>query len=124
MNCQNDRPTIEERRQDCLIELATLWIQRDFASLSDEARVEAIDEVCLLISQMRHLDPKLMDRERSRWVERVASRLCHQCPAIKNFERSVRAQLEKRITVTMLIYHEWREKVALPFGQPGKDRAA
>ena len=119
MNELTDRLTLIERQgtTDCLVELATQWLQRPFAEMSEGARGQAINEMCLLISQMRHMDSKIMDRERSRWVERVAARLCSQCAAMDGYQGAVRMELERRVTVAMLTYHDWREKNARHFSE-------
>ena len=117
----HDRPDRRDQpvlRTDCLAELATDWLQQPLTDMPDAARGRAVEGMCLLISQMRHREPKTMDIERRRWVERVAVRLCAQVPGMKGFEGAVRMQLEHRITVAMLTYHDWRERYAPKFGEP------
>ncbi len=101
-----------ERGPDCFVEIATQWLQRPFAQMSETERGCAINEICLLISQMRYRDPRLMEVVRSRWVERIAVRLCSQVAGMKGYESCVRRQLNDRVTVAMLSYHKWREQFA------------
>jgi len=116
VNERTDRPTPIERQgaPDCLVELALAWLQRPLGGLTLAQRAEAIDEICLLLSQMRHQDdPKRMEHERRRWIERVTLRLC-QCngSAIHGYEGAVQLELERRVTKALLTYHDWREQVA------------
>ena len=119
MNERTDRPTPIERQgaPDCLVELATRWLQQPFAEMSAAARGEAIEQVCLLIAQMRHQDPKQIEHERRRWIERVAMRLSQQVPGVKDYDGAVRVELERRVTKAMLTFHNWREKYARPFSE-------
>lgn len=89
------------------------WLQRPLGGLTLLERGIAIDEICLLLSQMRHRDPKRMAHEQRRWIERVTLRLC-QCNgrAIHGYEGAVQLELERRVTVALLTYHNWREQVA------------
>ena len=113
MNDRTDRPTPIERAgaPDCLVEMALAWLQRPLGGQSQSTRADGIEEICLLISQMRHREPRLMEVERARWVERVAVRLCSQCVA-RGYDGAVRIELERRVIVQMLGYHDWRERVA------------
>ncbi len=109
-----DQLTAAERTvtPDCLVDLAIAWTHRPLGGLTMEERSAAIDEVCLLISQMRHREPKLADIERRRWIERVTARLCAQCLGMAGYEGAIITQLEQRVTVEMLRYLDWREKIA------------
>ncbi|MCS6302337.1 MAG: hypothetical protein H8K07_01525 [Nitrospira sp.] len=97
---------------DCLIELVIEWLTRTLAGQTDEQRGEAVGEVCLYVSQMRHHEPSIMDIERRRWIERIAVRLCADTPGARGQERIVIQNLEARTTVAMLMYHDWREQKA------------
>jgi hypothetical protein len=109
-----DQLTAAERAvtPDCLVELAIAWLHRPLGGLTTAERSEAIDCICLLISQMRHREPKLADIERRRWIERVTVRLCAQCVGMAGYEGAILVQLEQRVTVEMLRYHDWRETIA------------
>lgn len=102
---------------DCLVELALAWLQRPLGGLTDAERTEALSQICLLISQMRHKDPRFMDLERRRWIERVTVRLCAGVPGGEERAPGLARELEEFVAVTMLKYHEWREKYALPLSQ-------
>jgi len=115
MNDRTDRPTPIERQgaPDCLVELALAWLQRPLGGLSLPERGVAIDEICLLLAQMRHRDPRHMQTEQRRWIERVTLRLCQGTGnAVQGYEGAVQLELERRVTVALLQYHEWRERVA------------
>jgi hypothetical protein len=109
-----DRPTPGERQgaTDCLVELALAWLQRPLAGLSDAERGRAYEEICLVISQMRHRHPEIMDPERRSWVERVAARICRELPGLAGQQQTARLHLEQHVTVALLTYHDWREKIA------------
>ena len=117
-----DQLTAEQRARttDCLVDLAILWMQRPLGGLTMEERSAAIDQICLLISQMRHREPRLAEIERRRWLERVTARLCTECVGMAGYEGVILSQLEQRTTILMLSYHDWREQVAPPLS----DRAA
>lgn len=110
----NDQLTAAERTAacDCLIEIVFHWLRRPLDRQTDAERSEAINEVCLYVSQMRHHQPDVMDLERRRWLERIAMRLCAITPGARGHERIVIGNLETRTTVAMLMYHEWREDKA------------
>lgn len=112
-----DQLTPLERRDtpDCLVEIGLAWLQRPLGGRTEAERAAAIDEICFVISQMRHRDVRVMDAERSRWVDRVTVRLCTQCPFMHGYDGAVKVQLERRVTAAMLIYHDWREHAAPPF---------
>lgn len=114
MNDRTDRPTPIERQgaPDCLVELGMSWLSQPLHALTEMARSTSIAEMCLLISQMRHRDSRIMDVERRRWIERVAVRLCQQCAHMSGYEGSVQLGLEQIVTSQMLQYHRWREQVA------------
>lgn len=107
-------PEQRVRTTDCLVELAILWMQRPLGGLTMEQRGEAIEQICLLISQMRHREPRLAEIERRRWLERVTARLCAECVGMAGYENVILTQLEQRATLLMLSYHDWRERVAPP----------
>jgi hypothetical protein len=109
-----DRPTTIERHDapDCLVEIGLAWLARPLGGMTDQERAAAIAEICLVISQMRHRDPRLMDVERARWIDRVTVRLCQQSGAMRGYDGAVRVELERRVTVAMLHYHDWRERMA------------
>lgn len=114
MNNVTDRPTPIERHgaPDCLVEMALAWLQRPLHGLTDGARALAIDEICLLIAQMRHRESRLIEIEQHRWIERVTIRLCQQCGSMSGYEGAVQLELGRRVVVNLLRYHEWREQVA------------
>ncbi|BFU90128.1 MAG: hypothetical protein NTAFB01_13150 [Nitrospira sp.] len=111
---RSDQLTAAERTgaSDCLVEIVCEWLTRPLGGQTDEQRGEAIGEVCLYISQMRHHEPTLMDLERRRWLERIALRLCASTAGARGHESIVVRNLEARTTVAMLMYHEWREHKA------------
>lgn len=123
MNGMTYRMTPFERQglPDCLVEIGLDWLQRPLGGVTDKERAAAIEGICLVISQMRHRTQKLMDVERRRWIERVTVRLCQQCGGMRGYDGAVQVELERRVTVAMLQYHDWREKVAPTFG-PLPDR--
>jgi hypothetical protein len=110
----SDRLTPAQRigAVDCLVEITAEWLARNLNGQRDDERGEAINEVCLYVSQMRHWEPKVMDTERRRWLERIAVKLCRATPGAEGHERIALQNLESRTTVAMLMYHEWREKYA------------
>jgi hypothetical protein len=110
----NDRPTPSERQwtTDCLVELALDWLARPLGGQTVAQRAEAIDEICLLLSQMRHRDPSRMSLERERWIERVTVRLCRQSGALREHDAGVQAELQRRVMQALLAYHTWREQMA------------
>lgn len=112
----SDQLTPEQRARttDCLVDLAILWMQRPLGGLTMEERSAAIDQICLLISQMRHREPRLAEIERRRWLERVTARLCTECVGMAGYERVILTQLEQRATLLMLSFHQWRDQVAPP----------
>ncbi|MDP1860247.1 MAG: hypothetical protein Q8K82_16335, partial [Gemmatimonadaceae bacterium] len=112
----NDALTPAERvgQPDCLVEMALAWLARPLVGQTTEERAAAIDEICLLVSQMRYRDPRLMDIERRRWIQRVTVRLCQQCGGMRGFDGSVELELERRMTKALLTYHNWREASAPP----------
>lgn len=109
-----DQLTPSERAgaTDCVIEMALAWLQRPLGGLTEAERGQAIAEVCLLISQMRHRDPAVMEAERRRWIDRVTVRLCTQCSEMRGYHGAVQQELERRVTVALCAYHEWRERHA------------
>lgn len=111
-----DQLTAEQRVRttDCFVELAILWMQRPLGGLTMEQRGEAIEQICLLISQMRHREPRLAEIERRRWLERVTARLCTECVGMAGYENVILTQLEQRATLLMLSFHQWRDQVAPP----------
>ena len=115
----SDQLTAQERAQttDCFVELALAWLQRPLGGLTDTERTEALSQMCLLISQMRHKDPQFMEIERRRWIERVTVRLCAGVPGGQERAPGLARELEEFTTVVMLRYHDWREKHALPLSQ-------
>lgn len=119
MNGATDRMTPFERagQPDCLVALGLDWLQRPLGGVTETERGLAIAEICLIVSQMRHRDAKLMDSERRRWIDRVTVRLCQQCGGMRGYEGAVQLELERRVTAEMLLYHDWREKVAPKLGQ-------
>ena len=112
----SDQLTPEQRARttDCLVDLAILWMQRPLGGLTMEERSAAIDQICLLISQMRHREPRLAEIERRRWLERVTARLCTECVGMAGYENVILTQLEQRATLLMLSFHQWRDQVAPP----------
>ena len=114
MTDRTDSPTISERQgvPDCLVEIGLAWLARPLGGVTDQERAAAIAEICLVISQMRHRDPRLMDVERARWIDRVTVRLCQQSGAMRGYDGAVRVQLERRMTMALLHYHDWREQIA------------
>ena len=114
MNDGIDRPTTFERQgePDCLVAWGLSWLARPMGGLTDHERAEQIEEICLVIAQMRHRDPRLMDVERSRWVQRVTVRLCQQCGAMRGYDGAVQVELERRVMAALCTYHHWRESVA------------
>jgi excinuclease UvrABC ATPase subunit len=110
-------PFERQGQPDCLVEIGLDWLQRPLGGLTETERAVAIEEVCQVISQMRHRDQKFMDVERRRWLERVTVRLCQQCGGMRGYESAVQVQLERRMTAAMLQYRNWREKMAPKFGQ-------
>jgi hypothetical protein len=109
-----DRPTASERQgtPDCLVEIGLAWLARPLGGQTPAERQAAIEEICGVIAQMRHRDPRLMDCERSRWVQRVTVRLCQQCGGMRGFDAAVQLELERRVLAALLTYHDWRERIA------------
>ena len=114
MNDRTDGPTPSERQgsPDCLVEMAMAWMQRPLGGLSQGERGSAITEMCLVISQMRHREARLMDDERLRWIQRIALRLCQQSGVLGGDVRVVEVELSRRMLEQLLRYHEWREQIA------------
>jgi len=117
VNSGTDQMTTAERTgaPDCLVEMGLAWLQRPLGGITITERATMIEEICLLISQMRHRDTRIMDVERLRWIDRVTVRLCAQCGHMRGYDGAVRLQLERSMTAAMLTYHDWREYVAPPF---------
>lgn len=118
MNERTDRMTPVERRgaPDCLVELALSWLQLPFAEMAEADRADAMTALFLLIAQMRHVAATGQDWERRRWIERAVTRLCAQVPSMKGHEAALCEEFERRVTVALLEFHNWRESVARPFG--------
>ena len=114
MNDLTDRPTPIERQDapDCIVAMALAWLQRPIRGLTQVELGEAIDEICLLIAQMRHKERRLVEVEQMRWIERVTLRLCQQCGAMSGYEGAVQVDLQRRVLAALLRYHDWREAVA------------
>lgn len=117
MNERTDRMTPAERRgaPDCLVELALQWLQLPLGGLSLQERAHAMDGLALLIAQMRHVPAAIQDTERRRWIDRAVLRLCQQVRDAQGHEQAVREELERRVTLTLLQFHDWREQIAPPF---------
>ncbi len=116
-----DQLTAAERvgATDCLVDWLFEWLRLPFGGMRDEVRGRHVLDFCLIVSQLRHRDPKLMDVERRRWIERAVLRLATQVPDMKGYEGAMQAEFERRVTVAMLDYHDWREKVAPVFSERG-----
>ena len=114
MNDRTDRPTPIERQgaPDCLVEIGLDWLARPVAGSTDAHYAEAVAEICLIVSQMRHRGETVMESERRRWIDRVTVRLCQQRAGLAGYEGAVRLELERRVTSAMLTYRDWRERVA------------
>ena len=114
MNDRTDRPTPIERAgvPDCLVEMAFAWMQRPLHGLTDAERALAVDEICLLIAQMRHKERRLVEIEQCRWIDRVTLRLCQQCGSMSGYEGAVRLEIQRCVVASLLRYHQWREQVA------------
>ena len=114
MNDRTDRPTPIERHgaPDCMVEMALAWIQRPLCGLTLVELGMAIDEISLLIAQMRYREPRLMEIEQRRWIERVTVRLCQQRGSFGGYEGAVQLDLQRRVVGALLLYHDWRERVA------------
>ena len=119
MNDRTDRPTPIERHgaPDCLVEWGLAWLARPIGGRSDQACAEEIEEICLVMAQMRHRDPRLMNIERARWVQQVTQRLCRHGVGMRGYDVAVHTELERRMLAALLTYHSWRESVA-PFTRP------
>lgn len=119
MNGMTDRMTPFERQglPDCLVAIGLDWLQRPLDGMTANQRAEAIEEICLVISQMRHRTAKLMDIERGRWIARVTVRLCQQCGGMRGYDGAVQVELERRMMAAMFQYHDWRERVAPKFSE-------
>ena len=95
-----------------MVEMALAWLQRPLCGCTDAERGIAIDEVCLLIAQMRYREQRLIEIEQRRWIERVTIRLCQQCGSMGGYEGAVQLELTRRVVAALLKYYEWREAVA------------
>lgn len=106
-----DQLTADQRARatDCLIEMALLWLQRPLALMTETERGQAIRQVCLLIAQMRHREPSVMDTVRRRWIDQVTVRLITQCPLLRGHETGVQFELEKQVSLALYEFHDWRE---------------
>jgi hypothetical protein len=114
MNDRTDRPTPLERQDvpDCIVAMALDWVRRPLSGLSQGELGSAIDEICLLIAQMRYRERRLVEIEQMCWIERVTLRLCQQCGAMSGYEGAVQLDLQRRVVAALLRYHDWREAVA------------
>ena len=114
MNGMTDRMTPFERQglPDCLVEIGLDWLARPVGGSTDAHYAEAITEICLIMSQMRHRGETVMESERRRWIDLVTVRLCQQRAGLAGYEGAVRLELERRVMSAMLTYRDWREQVA------------
>lgn len=97
---------------DCLVEMAMAWLVRPLGGQTQHDRAQAIDEICLVLAQMRHRDPRIMELERARWVQRVTVRLCQQGGAPRGYDGAIQVELERRVLAALLAYRNWREQIA------------
>ena len=109
-----DRPSLLERQgvPDCLVAWGLDWLARPMGGHTTHEQAVAIAEICLVMAQMRHREPRLMEIERARWVQRVTVRLCQQHGAMRGYDGAVQQQLEQRVVEALHTYHQWRESVA------------
>lgn len=104
-----DRPTDAERgHTDCLDDLLTDLVTRDWKAIREEDMTRALIEVCTVIQAL----PEPADRRW--WINELRQALETAYPEAKPFSADVRTNLDYLLKTATDGYLTWRQRYAPP----------